>query len=366
MKSRRKSRQIQVGKVKIGGDAKITVQSMTKTDTRDVDATVDQIWALEVAGCDIVRVAVPVREAAERLGEIQKQIRIPLIADIHFNYKLALIALEQGVDGLRLNPGNIGARWCIEEVIKLASERKIPIRIGVNAGSLEKDLLAKYDGPTADGMVESALRHIEILEDLGYSEIKVSLKASDPLMMIEAYRLLADKVNYPLHLGVTEAGTPTVGTIKSSVGIGTLLAEGIGDTIRVSLAADPVEEVRVGMDILKSLGLRNEGLTFVACPSCGRADIDLISLAKEVEQRMIPFSNKNIHVAVMGCEVNGPGEARAADIGIAGGKGIGIIFKKGEVIRKVPETQIVTALMEEVEKLVAEKEAEKGTPPIED
>ncbi len=366
MKSRRKSRQIQVGKVKIGGDAQITVQSMTKTDTRDVDATVDQIWALEVAGCDIVRVAVPVREAAERLGEIQKQIRIPLIADIHFNYKLALIALEQGVDGLRLNPGNIGARWCIEEVIKLASERKIPIRIGVNAGSLEKDLLAKHDGPTADGMVESALRHIEILEDIGYSEIKVSLKASDPLMMIEAYRLLADKVDYPLHLGVTEAGTPTVGTIKSSVGIGTLLAEGIGDTIRVSLAADPVEEVRVGMDILKSLGLRNEGLTFVACPSCGRADIDLISLAKEVEQRMIPYSNKNIHVAVMGCEVNGPGEARAADIGIAGGKGIGIIFKKGEVIRKVPETQIVTALMEEVEKLVAEKEAEKGTPPIDD
>ncbi len=366
MKSRRKSRQIQVGKVKIGGDAKITVQSMTKTDTRDVDATVDQIWALEVAGCDIVRVAVPVREAAERLGEIQKQIRIPLIADIHFNYKLALIALEQGVDGLRLNPGNIGARWCIEEVIKLASERKIPIRIGVNAGSLEKDLLAKHDGPTADGMVESALRHIKILEDIGYSEIKVSLKASDPLMMIEAYRLLADKVDYPLHLGVTEAGTPTVGTIKSSVGIGTLLAEGIGDTIRVSLSADPVEEVRVGMDILKSLGLRNEGLTFVACPSCGRADIDLISLAKEVEQRMIPYSNKNIHVAVMGCEVNGPGEARAADIGIAGGKGIGIIFKKGEVIRKVPETQIVTALMEEVEKLVAEKEAEKGTPPIDD
>lgn len=339
---------------------------MTKTDTRDVDATVDQIWALEVAGCDIVRVAVPVREAAERLGEIRKQIRIPLIADIHFNYKLALIALEQGVDGLRLNPGNIGARWCIEEVIKLASERKIPIRIGVNAGSLEKDLLAKYDGPTADGMVESALRHIGILEDLGYSEIKVSLKASDPLMMIEAYRLLANKVDYPLHLGVTEAGTPTVGTIKSSVGIGTLLAEGIGDTIRVSLSADPVEEVRVGLEILKSLGIRTEGMMFVACPSCGRADIDLISLAKEVEQRMIPFSNKNIHVAVMGCEVNGPGEARAADIGIAGGKGIGIIFKKGEVIRKVPETQIVTALMEEVEKLVAEKEAEKRTPPIDD
>ena len=357
---RRKTRQIQVGGAKIGGDAPITVQSMTKTDTRDVDATVDQIWALEVAGCDIARVAVPVREAAERLGEIRKQIRIPLIADIHFNYKLALIALEQGVDGLRLNPGNIGARWCIEEVIKIASERKVPIRIGVNAGSLEKDLLKKFDGPTAEGMVESALRHIRILEDLSYNEIKVSLKSSDPLMMIEAYRLLADKVDYPFHLGVTEAGTPTTGTIKSSVGIGTLLAEGIGDTIRVSLSADPVEEARVGIEILKSLALRKGGLTFVACPSCGRADIDLVGLAKEVEQRMIPFSNKDIHVAVMGCEVNGPGEARAADIGVAGGKGIGLIFKKGEVIRKVPEAQIVEALMEEVEKLVLEKEAEKA------
>jgi (E)-4-hydroxy-3-methylbut-2-enyl-diphosphate synthase len=360
---RRKTRQIQLGNVKVGGDAPITVQSMTKTDTRDVSATVHQIWSLEAAGCEIVRVAVPVREAAEKLGEIKNKIRIPLVADIHFNYKLALIALEQGVDGLRLNPGNIGERWCVDEVIKVAAERKIPIRIGVNAGSLEKDLLKKYDGPTAEGMVESALRHIGILEDLGYTEIKVSLKASDPLMMIEAYRMLAQKVDYPLHLGVTEAGTPTTGTIKSSVGIGALLAEGIGDTIRVSLAADPVEEVRIGMEILKSLGLRKEGMTFVACPSCGRADIDLVGLAKEVEQRMLPFSNKDIHVAVMGCEVNGPGEARAADIGVAGGKGIGLIFKKGEVIRKVPEAQIVTALMEEVEKLVAEKEAEKAASP---
>ncbi len=363
MVQRRKTRQIQVGKVKIGGDAPITVQSMTKTDTRDVAATVDQIWALEAAGCDIVRVAVPVREAAEKLEEIRKQIRIPLIADIHFNYKLAVIALEQGVDGLRLNPGNIGARWCVEEVVKIASERKTPIRIGVNAGSLEKDLLQKFDGPTAQGMVQSALRHTHILEDLGYQEIKVSLKASDPLMMIEAYRMLADKVDYPFHLGVTEAGTPTTGTIKSSVGIGTLLAEGIGDTIRVSLAADPVEEVRVGIEILKSLALRREGLSFVACPSCGRADIDLVGLAKEVEQRMIPFSNKDIHVAVMGCEVNGPGEARAADIGVAGGKGIGLIFRKGEVIRKVPEAKIVEALMEEVEKLVAEKEAARAASP---
>ena len=360
---RRKTRQIQLGTVKIGGDAPITVQSMTKTDTRNVDATLDQIWSLEAAGCDIVRLAVPVREAAEKLGEIKKQIRIPLIADIHFNYKLALIALQQGVDGLRLNPGNIGERWCVEEVIKVASERKIPIRIGVNAGSLEKDLLKKYNGPTAAGMVESALRHIRILEDFDYREIKVSLKASDPLMMIEAYRMLADRVDYPFHLGVTEAGTPTVGTIKSAVGIGTLLAEGLGDTIRVSLSADPVEEIRVGMEILKSLGLRKEGLTFVACPSCGRADIDLVGLAKEVEQRMIPFNNKNIHVAVMGCEVNGPGEARAADIGVAGGKGIGLIFKKGEVIRKVPEARIVEALMEEVERLVAEKEAEKVASP---
>jgi len=357
MIQRRKTRQIQVGKIKIGGEAPITVQSMTKTDTRDVAATVDQIWSLEAAGCDIIRVAVPVREAAEKLGEIRKQIRIPLIADIHFNYKLAVIALEQGVDGLRLNPGNIGARWCVEEVVKVASERKIPIRIGVNAGSLEKDLLEKYAGPTTEGMVESALRHIHILEELGYREIKVSLKASDPLMMIEAYRMLADKADYPFHLGVTEAGTPMTGTIKSSVGIGTLLAEGIGDTIRVSLSADPVEEVRVGIEILKSLGIRREGLTFVACPSCGRADIDLVGLAKKVEQRMIPFSNKDIHVAVMGCEVNGPGEARAADIGVAGGKGIGLIFKKGEVIRKVPESQILEALMEEVEKLVVEREA---------
>jgi (E)-4-hydroxy-3-methylbut-2-enyl-diphosphate synthase len=359
MIQRRKTRKIELGKVQVGGDAPITVQSMTKTDTRDVDATVDQIWALEVAGCDIVRVAVPVREAAEQLGKIKQQIRIPLVADIHFNYKLALIALEQGVDGLRLNPGNIGARWCIEEVVKLASERKIPIRIGVNAGSLEKDLLQKYGGPTAAGMVESGLRHIHILEELNYPEIKISLKASDPLMTIEAYRMLAGKVDYPFHLGVTEAGTPNVGTIKSAVGLGTLLAEGIGDTIRVSLAADPVEEVRVGADILRSLGLKKDGMIFVACPSCGRADVDLVGLAKAVEERMTPYRNLNIHVAVMGCEVNGPGEARAADLGVAGGKGIGLIFKKGEVIRKVPEAQIVDALMEEVKNLAAEKESEK-------
>ncbi|MBM4261868.1 MAG: flavodoxin-dependent (E)-4-hydroxy-3-methylbut-2-enyl-diphosphate synthase [Deltaproteobacteria bacterium] len=360
MIQRRRTRQIQLGKVKVGGDAPITVQSMTKTDTRDVKATVQQIWSLEAAGCEIVRCAVPVREAAEQLGEIKKRIRIPLVADIHFNYKLALIAIEQGVDGLRLNPGNIGARKYVEEVTRAASERKIPIRIGVNAGSLEKDLLQKYNGPTAQGMVESGLRHIRILEDVGYNEIKISLKASDPLMMIEAYRMLADQVDYAFHLGVTEAGTPTVGTIKSAVGLGTLLAEGIGDTIRVSLAADPVEEIRVGNEILKALGLKKEGLTFVACPSCGRADVDLVGLAKKVEERMLPYNNLNLHVAVMGCEVNGPGEARAADLGVAGGKGIGLIFKKGEVIRKVPEAQIVDALMEEVEKFAAEKKAEQA------
>lgn len=357
---RRKTRQIQLGKIKVGGDAPVTVQSMTKTDTRDVGATVQQIWDLEAAGCEIVRCAVPVREAAEQLGAIKKKIRIPLVADIHFNYKLALIAVEQGVDGLRLNPGNIGARKYVEEVVRAASERKIPIRIGVNAGSLEKDLLQKYDGPTAEGMVESGLRHIHILEDVGYNEIKISLKASEPLMMIEAYRMLAGKVDYPFHLGVTEAGTPTVGTIKSAVGLGTLLADGIGDTIRVSLAADPVEEVRVGIEILKALKIRKEGMTFVACPSCGRADVDLVGLAKAVEERMLPYSNLNIHVAVMGCEVNGPGEARAADLGVAGGKGIGLIFKRGEVIRKVPETQIVDALMEEVKKFAAEKQAEQA------
>jgi (E)-4-hydroxy-3-methylbut-2-enyl-diphosphate synthase len=358
---RRKTRQIQLGKLKIGGDAPVTVQSMTKTDTRDVRATVQQIWDLEAAGCEIVRCAVPVREAAEQLGAIKNKIRIPLVADIHFNYKLALTAIEQGVDGLRLNPGNIGARKYVEEVVRAAAERKIPIRIGVNAGSLEKDLLQKYNGPTAEGMVESGLRHIRILEDVGYDQIKISLKASDPVMMIDAYRMLADKVAYPFHLGVTEAGTPAMGTIKSAIGLGTLLAEGIGDTIRVSLAADPVEEVRVGIEILKALKLRKEGMTFVACPSCGRADVDLVALAKAVEERMLPYSNLNIHVAVMGCEVNGPGEARAADLGVAGGKGIGLIFKRGEVIRKVPEAQIVEALMEEVQKFAAEKQTEQAS-----
>ena len=304
MITRRATRQLTLGTLTIGGDAPITVQSMTKTDTRDVQATLLEIWALEAAGCDVVRCAVPVREAAEKLGEIKRQIRIPLVADIHFNYKLALIALEQGVDGLRLNPGNIGGKRFVLEVVALAKDRKIPIRIGVNAGSLEKDLLEKYGGPTAQGMVESALRHIHILEECNYPEMKVSLKASDPLMMIEAYRMLAARVDYPFHLGVTEAGTPGVGTIKSAVGLGALLSEGIGDTIRVSLSADPTEEVRVGIDILKSLGLRKGGLTFVSCPSCGRADVDLVKLAREVEDEFRGL-NEEIHIAVMGCVPEG-------------------------------------------------------------
>ena len=327
---------------------------VTKTDTRDVRATVQQIWDLEAAGCDIARCAVPVREAAEKLGEIKKKIRIPLVADIHFNYKLALIAIEQGVDGLRLNPGNIGARKYVEEVVRAASERKIPIRIGVNAGSLEKDLLQKYDGPTVEGMVESGLRHIRILEDLGYNEIKISLKASDPLMMIEAYRMLADQVDYPFHLGVTEAGTPGIGTIKSAVGLGTLLAEGIGDTIRYSLTADPVEEAQAGRTLLESLGLRErQGLDLIACPSCGRAEIDVIGVAKEaqaaLEDRKLP-----LQVAVMGCVVNGPGEARGADLGIAAGRGKGHLFVRGKVVRVVPESEMVSALVDEAERIMEE------------
>src|SRR6266852_3994808 len=342
MITRRKTRQIRLGNVKIGGDAPLTVQSMTKTDTRDVQATLLEIWALEAAGCDIVRCAVPVREAAEKLGDIKRQIRIPLVADIHFNYKLALIALDQGVDGLRLNPGNIGGKRFVQEVVNLA-----------------KELLEQHGGPTAEGMVESALRHIRILEDCGYPEMKISLKASDPRMMIEAYRMLADQVEYALHLGVTEAGTPGVGTIKSAVGLGALLSQGIGDTIRVSLSADPAEEVRVGIDILKSLGLRKGGLTFVSCPSCGRADVDLVKLAKEIEDEFKTL-NEEIHIAVMGCEVNGPGEARAADIGVAGGRGIGLIFKGGEGIRKVAEKDIVKTMREEVDKFIAERRAAKA------
>ncbi len=347
---RRDTKGIKVGPVAIGGGAPVSVQSMTNTDTRDSAATVQQIEQLARAGCEIVRVAVPDREAAEALKGIKEQIAIPLIADIHFDHRLALLALENGVDGLRINPGNIGSAEKVKAVVDRAKAKGIPIRIGVNAGSLEKELLAKYGHPTPEAMVESALRHIDILEKLNFDLIKISLKASDVPLMLQAYRLLSQRVNYPLHVGVTEAGTVTSGTIKSSVGIGTLLAEGIGDTIRVSLTGHPVHEVRVGFEILKVLGLRQKGATLISCPTCGRCEINLIPIAEQVEAKLLEV-DKPLKVAVMGCVVNGPGEAREADIGIAGGKGVGLLFKKGEVIRKVKEDELVQALLEELDKL---------------
>lgn len=347
---RRDTKRIKVGPVDIGGGAPVSVQSMTNTDTRDIAATVQQIEQLARAGCEIVRVAVPDREAAEALKGIKQQIPVPLIADIHFDYRLALLALENGVDGLRINPGNIGSAEKVKAVVDKAKDRGIPIRIGVNAGSLEKELLARYGHPTPEAMVESALRHIDILEKLNFDLIKISLKASDVPLMLQAYRLLSQKVNYPLHVGVTEAGTVTSGTIKSCVGIGALLAEGIGDTIRVSLTGHPIHEVRVGFAILKVLGLRQKGATLISCPTCGRCEINLIPIAEQVEAKLLEV-DKPLKVAVMGCVVNGPGEAREADIGIAGGKGVGLLFKKGEVIRKVKEEELVQVLLDELDKL---------------
>jgi (E)-4-hydroxy-3-methylbut-2-enyl-diphosphate synthase len=324
---------------------------MCSTDTRDVAATLAQIGRLAEAGCEIVRCAVPDAEAAAALAPLSAASPIPLIADIHFDYRLALTALEGGVAGLRLNPGNIGERWKVEEVVRAARERQVPIRIGVNAGSLEKELLERYGHPTAEAMVESALAHVRILEELGYDRIKISLKASDVMRTVEAYRLLASRVDYPLHIGITEAGTAFAGTVKSAVGLGILLADGIGDTLRVSLTADPVEEVRVGFEILKSLGLRRRGITFVSCPTCGRCQIDLVRAAEEVEQRLAGVEAA-FTVAVMGCAVNGPGEAREADFGIAGGRGEGLLFRHGDIVRKVPEAQLADALVEEVMRAV--------------
>ncbi len=344
------TRQIQIGNVKIGGGAPCSVQSMCSTDTRDAAATLDQIKRLAGAGCELVRCAVLDMEAAEAIGRIKQEGTIPVIADIHFDYRLALKVLEGGIDGLRLNPGNIGERWKVAEVVTAAKERLVPIRIGVNAGSLEKELLATYGHPTAEAMVESALGHVRILEELGYDQIKISLKASDVLKTVAAYRLLSEKVDYPLHIGITEAGTVFSGTIKSSVGLGILLADGIGDTMRVSLTSDPVEEVRVGFEILKTLGLRSHGVNFVSCPTCGRCQINLIGVAEEVERRLAGI-DKPITVAVMGCVVNGPGEAREADVGVAGGKGEGLLFRHGEVVRKVPEESLADALLEEIDKL---------------
>lgn len=344
---KKQTRQIHIGPVAVGGGAPCSVQSMCSTDTRDSAATLQQIDALAAAGCEIVRCAVPDRDAADALATIKSHSSIPVIADIHFDYKLALRVLEGGIDGLRLNPGNIGEQWKVAEVVKAAAERRVPIRIGVNAGSLEKHLLEQYRHPTAEAMVASALGHIRILEDLHYHEIKVSLKASDVPKTVEAYRLLASQVDYPLHIGITEAGTIFSGTIKSSVGLGILLYDGIGDTLRVSLTGDPVDEVRVGYEILKSLGLRQRGVNFVSCPTCGRCQINLIKVAEEIEKRLQAI-DKPITVAVMGCVVNGPGEAREADVGIAGGKGEGLVFRKGEIVRKVPEAELADALLEEI------------------
>jgi (E)-4-hydroxy-3-methylbut-2-enyl-diphosphate synthase len=324
---------------------------MCNTDTRDIAATTEQIESLAAAGCEIARCAVPDEAAAMALAAICAQSRIPVIADIHFDYRLALLSLQAGVAGLRLNPGNIGARWKIEEVVRACAERAVPIRIGVNSGSLEKVLLEKYGHPTAEAMVESALGHIRLLEELDYREIKVSLKSSDVRRTVAAYRLLAGQVDYPLHIGVTEAGTTWSGTIKSAVGLGALLYDGIGDTLRVSLTGDPVEEVRVGWEILKSLELRERGPVFISCPTCGRCRIDLIKVAEEVEKRLHDLPVK-LTIAVMGCVVNGPGEAREADLGIAGGEGQGLLFRRGEIIRKVPEAELADALVDEAWKMM--------------
>ena len=348
MIKRRETKQILIGNVKIGGNAPISVQSMCNTDTRDVKATLNQIHELSEKGCELVRLAVLNAEAGDAIKDIVKKSPVPLIADIHFDYKLAIKCINNGINALRLNPGNIGKRENVEKVVTLAKQQQIPIRIGVNAGSLEKDLLNK-DIPLSEKMVLSALGHIKILEDLDFDLIKVSLKSSDVLTTIEAYRSIAEKIPYPLHLGVTEAGTLRGGLIKSSVGLGTLLAEGIGDTIRVSLTENPVEEVSAGFDILKSLGLRERGVNFVSCPTCGRTQIDLIGLAKKVEEKFKNF-NKPITIATMGCAVNGPGEARHADFGIAGGVNEGIVFKKGEIIAKVPENQLLEKLEEIIRK----------------
>ena len=351
---RRKTRPLKIGHVTVGGDSPVSVQSMANTHTADVSATVSQIKRLEEAGCEIIRVAVPDEESALAISKIKKAIKIPLIADIHFDWKLALKSLDSGADALRLNPGNIGSAVRIREVVKAASSKGACIRIGVNAGSLEKDLLEKHGHPTAEAMAESAMRHIRILEDEGFDAIKVSLKASSVLKTIAAYRLLAGMVDYPFHVGITEAGTLFSGTIKSSVGLGILFSEGLGDTLRVSLTADPAEEVKAGWEILKSLGLRQRGVSVVSCPTCGRIKINCEKLALEVETRLSHIKEP-ITIAVMGCVVNGPGEAMEADVGIAGGDGVALLYSGGKVLRKVREIDAADALVEEVERIVKDR-----------
>ena len=354
LQKRRPTRQIHIGKVAIGGGAPISVQSMTNTKTTDTEATVAQIRALQAAGCDIVRLAVPDMEAAKNLGNILRQVTVPLVADIHFDYKLALEAIHQGIHALRLNPGNIGGEEKVRAVVEAAKEAGIPIRIGVNAGSLDKKILKKYGGVTPEALVESAMEHVRILEALDFHDMKISLKAHDVPLTIAAYRLMSQTVDYPLHLGITEAGTVNTGIIKSAVGIGALLAEGIGDTFRISLTGDPVVEVRVANEILKSLGLKEYGPPLVACPTCGRTSIDLPAIAAQVAEKLRDIEEP-IEVAVMGCVVNGPGEARGADVGIAGGNGEGLIFRKGEIVRKVPEADLVNELFQEIDQILEER-----------
>jgi len=351
---RKKTRQIHVGNVPVGGSAAIAVQSMTNTDTRNVDATVRQIEQLQAAGCEIVRLAVPDEKAAKAFKEIKKQVRSPLIADIHFDHRLALAALKAGADGLRINPGNIGGRKAIQKVIKEAQARNVPIRIGVNAGSLQKEILKRHGHPTPEAMVESAMEHIRLFEDLGFDQIKISLKSSNVLSTIKAYELLSRQVDYPLHLGVTEAGPLISGTVKNALGIGILLSKGIGDTLRVSLSADPVEEVKVGYEILRALNLRHRGPEIISCPTCGRCEIDLFNLVREVEAALTGITSSP-KVAIMGCVVNGPGEAREADVGIAGGRHQGVLFRKGRLVRKIPEHDMAKVLIEEVRKLASDE-----------
>jgi len=347
---RKKTLKVRVGNVYIGGDAPVSIQSMTNTKTSDVKATVGQIKELEKAGCDIVRVAVRDMQSALAMEEIKREVSIPVVADIHFDYRLAITAMEKGADKVRINPGNIGSEDRVRSVVSCAAERGIPIRIGVNSGSLEKEFLDKYGGITPEALVESALKHVSVLERLNFYDIVISLKSSNVPLMIAAYRLMSEKVSYPLHIGVTEAGTVYYGTVKSAVGIGDLLANGIGDTIRVSLTGSPTEEIKAGKAILKSLGLYNRGAELISCPTCGRTDINLIAIAEQVE-KALENVDKHVKVAVMGCAVNGPGEAREADIGIAGGDGCALLFKKGKIIRKIPEDRLVEELLSEIEKL---------------
>ena len=348
MMERHKTREVKIGNRIIGGNHPIAIQSMTNTKTEDVAATVAQIHQLTKAGCEIIRCAVPTMEAAKALGEIKKQITIPLVADIHFDYRLAIAAMENGADKIRINPGNIGSADRVKAVVDEAKSRNIPIRVGVNSGSLEKDLVEKYHGVTAEGIVESALDKVKMIEDMGYDNLVISIKSSDVMMCVKAHELIASKTEHPLHVGITEAGTLISGNIKSSIGLGLILSKGIGDTIRVSLTGDPIEEIKSAKLILRTLGLRKGGIEVVSCPTCGRTQINLIQLANQVETMVAEFP-LDIKVAVMGCVVNGPGEAKEADLGVAGGKGVGILIKKGEIVKKVPESELLSVLKDELD-----------------